>query len=162
MSLSIRDTDGNLLSLSDHLFSGAVEIGSGTYSGVARLYNNYDGDPNIAHVKNIRLWISPVSGSVKIPTSIGDPYRDIRTVSMMLDRFSGVCTVASQQSGTDPSVAMRGLVSGVYYSGANIILASGSNNFNEYRFEASIPSGTVLDTTSGTIFFHIEYETWLP
>ena len=67
MSLSIRDVDGNLLNLADHLFSGVVEIGSGTYSGVIRLYNNYDVEDDIAHVREVKLYFSPASGSTNIP-----------------------------------------------------------------------------------------------
>lgn len=161
MSLSIRDVDGNLLNLSDHLFSGAVEIGSGTYSGVIRLYNNYDDDPDIAHVRDVKLFFSPVSGAKTVPIHMGDPLRDVRSSAMMNDKFSGVCTYSSKLN-ADPSDTLTNINNGITGSDFNIIYASGSNNYNEYRLEVSHQSGTVLDVASGTIFGHVEYRTYLP
>ena len=161
MSLSIRDVDGNLLNLSDHLFSGAVEIGSGVYSGVIRLYNNYDADPDIAHVRNVKLFFSAVSGAKKIPISHGDPLRDVRSSAMFNDTFSGVCTYSSKLD-ADPSDSLTNINNGISDGDYDLIYASGSNNFNEYRLEVSHQSGTVLDVASGTVFAHVEYRTYKP
>ena len=161
MSLSIRDVDGNLLSLSDHLFSGAVEIGSGTYSGVIRLYNNYDQDADIAHVRGVKLYFTPVSGSVTIPMYIGDPLRDVRTSAMFKDNFSGVC-IYSAMSGADPVDTLTNVNDGIYSGTYDEISASGVNNYNEYRLEIQHQSGTILDVASGTIFAHVEYRTFKP
>jgi len=161
MSLSIRDVDGNLLNLADHLFSGAVEIGSGTYSGVIRLYNNYDADDDIAHVRDVKLYFSPVSGSTKIPLSMGDPLRDVRSSAIFNDMFSGIC-IWSAMSGADPIDTLANVNDGIYSGTFDMISASGVNNYNEYRLEIAMPSGTILDTASGTIFAHVEYRTWKP
>jgi hypothetical protein len=161
MSLSIRDVDGNLLNLSDHLFSGAVPIGSGTYSGVIRLYNNYDAEDDIAHVRNVKLFFSAVSGSTQIPIDYGDPLRDVRSNGMFNDKFSGVCTYSSQLD-ADPSDVLVNINNGIQGRDFDIIYASGSNNFNEYRVEILHQSGTILDVASGTIFAHVEYRTYKP
>ena len=160
MSLSIRDVNENLISLSDHLFSGAVEIGSGTYSGVIRVYNNYNQDPDIAHVRNVKLYFTPVSGARKIPIHLGDPQRDVRTNAMINNYFSGVC-IYSAKLQADPSAELMNVNGGISHADYGEITASGVNNYNEYRLEMSIPSGTVLDVASGTMYAHIEYRTWL-
>lgn len=161
MSLSIRDVDGTIISLSDHLFSGAIPIDSDTYSGVIRLYNNYDAEDDIAHVRDVKLFFSPVSGAKSIPVSLGDPSRDVRSSAMFNDKFSGVCTFASE-TGSDPEDVLHNVNDGIFSGTYDYISASGSQNYNEYRLEISHQSGTVLDTTSGTIFAHVEYRTYLP
>lgn len=160
MSLSVRDTNGNLIDASSYLFSGIIP-GSGVYSKTIRLYNNYDGDPNVAHVRNVKVFLSPVSGSVDIPIGFGDPNLDVRTHSLYNNLASGIC-IFSSKIGADPSGTLQNLVFGVSGSNYDEISASGANNYNEYRIDMEIKSGTVLNTTSGTIYFHVEYRTYLP
>lgn len=160
--LSVRDVDGNLLTSADEIFSGAIGIGSGVYSGVIRLYNNYAGNDDVAHARNVKLYLSPFSGSRRLHSSLNDPYRNIRTALYVYNYTSGVCTKASQQSGADPGDSLHNINSGVYGDDYNIIYASGSNNYNEYRLETMLDSTVDLDVYSGALYIHVEYRDYLP
>lgn len=161
-SLSIRDITGTLIGSTDEIFSGAVGIGSGTVSGTIRVYNNYGAVASGAHARKVRVFLSAQSGSQAITSQFADPYRNIRTLGLINQTMSGICMLASENGGNNPSGTMLSMFSGISGTGYDIIYASGSNNFNQYDIYFTIPSGTVLDTASGSIYIGVEYENYLP
>ena len=161
-SLSIRQVDGTLITSSMEIFSGEVGIGSGVVSGVIRLYNNYDADDDVAHARKVNVFLCAQSGSQAITKGFHDPYRNIRTLGLIKQTMSGICMKASENGGISPTGAMLSMFSGISGTGYDMIYASGSNNFNEYNIIYSIASGTLFDTSSGSIFIGVEYENYLP
>jgi len=157
--LSIRDITGTLITSTDEIFSGSV---SGTVSGTIRLYNNYAGANDVAHARKVKIFLSAQSGSQAITKQFHDPYRNIRTLALVNETMSGICTLASENGGATPTGTMLSMSSGISKTGYDIIYASGSNNFNQYDLYFTIASGTVLDTASGAIFIGVEYENYLP
>lgn len=160
MSLSIRDISGNVISAGSSLFGTTILQNNNIYQAIFRLYNNYSALPNIAHVYNVKIYISTHSGITTIFDNIGDPYQHSVAAPLLQDWFSGTCTFSSQENGS-VSNTMISAFKGLQFTNANTIYASGSNNYNQYTIQVAIPPGTFYSANSNPLYLNIEYETFL-
>lgn len=159
-NISITDSSGTPITNTFEIFSGTVYAGSGVYSGTIRVYNNLDDDSGIAHAKNVKLYMSPVSGAIAYNTGIGELHENITSIPFVYDTLSGSCVYSSKEGGAISSTA-QSLRNGIYGTTFDEISASGSNNYNEYDLTLSVPAGVNLQEASGTIYLAVEYKTFL-
>jgi hypothetical protein len=158
--LSITDSSGTPITNTYEIFSGSVYAGSGVYNGTIRVYNNIDAVSGVAHARDVRLYMSPSSGVLGYNGAMGEYDEDITTIPFVHDTLSGSCTYSAK---TDAAVSgtLQSLSVGIYGTDYNEIYASGSNNYNEYDLQISIPSGVNILTLSGSIYLAVEYKTFL-
>jgi hypothetical protein len=165
MTITIRDTLGVLITNLDDLFSETIFIGSGTYTARFRVYNNYDELEDQRDIQQLEVYLT---GSPKniIPHQFGgiglsDWGKSPPSVLLLEEMFSGVCKVASKQQGGNPLLE-SGTINHINPIDDEecdyIYSASGSDNFNEYEVSINIPSDTVFDAASGTVYITLKYK----
>ena len=158
--LTITNSSGTPITNTYEIFSGTINVGSGVYSGKIRVYNNQDAASGVAHARDVKLFMSPVSGSIGYNMSIGDFHEDITSVGFALQTLSGSCVYSSKLQGA-VSGTVQNLGVGIYGKTYDEISASGSHNYNEYDLTIELPSGTNLQVLSGSIYLAVEYKTFL-
>jgi hypothetical protein len=157
--LSIRTIAGALITDTTELFSGAVQ--GGTYSGSFRIYNNYDDNPNIAHVFGIEVFLTTNSEARVYNIDDGDPNHHVTAKALLLeDVFSGTLVSGSQEGAAvvDASGTLQSYLTGITESDYDYIFASGAGNFHEYTISFTYPSGVTLITSSGVLGIGIKYK----